>query len=223
MMTPASVIVIKILFVLILGTASLIIMQKTLSTLFTTYGVQSLMIAVISFVLFRETGSYVLLVLAIITVISKVIGIPYMLNKIRIDSSSKRDAEFRYLTPVSAILVSIALIFIVYNSFERVFQLSQDNLFFLGAVIGVSLALLGMLVIFSRKKVVTKVVGYLTMENGILLFGLFIAELPLIIELLIIVDLMIFALLATILAFGIESTEDVFHRKLNMFMDWLKK
>jgi hydrogenase-4 component E len=222
-MTPLSIIIIKILFVLILGTASSIIMQKTLSTLFSIYGIQSFLIAVISFVLFRETGSYILLVLALLTILTKVIIIPYMLNKIRVTGALKRDAEFRYLTPVSAILIGIGLIVVVYISFSRVFMLSQDNLFFLGAVIGVSLALMGMLVIFSRKKVVTKVVGYLAMENGILLFGIFMAELPLIIELLIIVDLIIFILLATVLAFGIESTEDDFRLKLNMFTNWFKK
>jgi hydrogenase-4 component E len=202
---------------------ALIIMQKTLSSLFTLYGVQSLMIAAISFVLFRETGSPVLLALAVLTILSKVILIPYMLNRIRLESRLKRDGQFRYLTPVSAILVGIGLIFVVYNSFARVFALSPDNLFFLGAVIGVSLSLLGMLVIFSRKKIVTKVVGYLTMENGILIFSLFIAELPFIIELLILVDLIIFILMAAVLAFGIESTEEAFQRKLNTFTNWLKK
>jgi hydrogenase-4 component E len=172
-MTPTSEILIKILFVLILGTASLIIMQKTLTTLFSVYGIQSFLIAAISYILFRETGSYVLLVLAILTLLTKVIIIPYMLNKIRVSGALKRDNEFRYLTPVSAILVGIALIVIVYTSFSRIFDLSKDNLFFLGAVIGVSLCLMGMLVIFSRKKVVTKVVGYLNMENGILLLQQF--------------------------------------------------
>jgi hydrogenase-4 component E len=222
-MTPLSVIIIKILFVLILGTASLIIMQKTLSTLFSIYGVQSFLIAVIAFVLFRETGSYILLVLGILTIITKVIIIPYVLNKIRTTGALKRDSEFRYLTPVTAILLGIGLIVVVYISFSRLLRLSQDNLFFLGAVIGVSLSLMGMLVIFSRKKIVTKVVGYLVMENGILLFGIFVAELPLIIELLIIVDLIIFILLATVLAFGIESTADDFRLRLNMFTKWFKK
>jgi hydrogenase-4 component E len=214
---------IKILFVLILGTASLIIMQKTLSSLFSIYGVQSLMIAVIALILFLRSGAYVLLALAVITVITKVLIIPYMLNRVRIDSSLKRDGEFRYLTPVAAILVGIALIFLAYNSFSQVLRLSPDNLFFLGAVIGVSLALIGMLVIFSRKKVVTKIVGYLTMENGILIFSLFMAELPFIIELLIIVDLIILIVLATILAFGIDSTEEDFHRRLNIFSSWFRQ
>ena len=100
--------------------------------------------------------------------------------------------------------------------------MTQDSLFSLGAVIGVSLAMLGMLVIFSRKKIVTKAVGYLMMENGVLLFGLFIAELPFIIELFIIVDLVIFILLATVLSMGIDSTEEDFNRKLNDLTKWFK-
>lgn len=222
-MSDYSEIIIKILFVLILGTASLIIMQKTLSSLFSIYGTQSLLIALISLILFIQTGSYILLSLAILTVITKVIIIPHMLNRVRIDSGLKRDGEFRYMTPVGAILLGIALIFGVYIVFHQVYQLSQDNLFFLGAVIGASLNLIGMLVIFSRKKVVTKTVGYLVMENGILLFSLFMAELPFIIEVLIIADLIIFIVLSTILALGIESTEEDFHRRLNIFTSMWKK
>jgi hydrogenase-4 component E len=222
-MTPISLVLIKILFVLILGTGSLIIMQKTLSSLFSIYGLQSFFIALIAAILFQATGSYVLLALAMITIVTKVIIIPYMLNRIRRDSGINRDSEFRYLTPVTAIVVGIGIIFVVYVSFSRVLQLSADNLFFLGAVIGVSLTLMGMLVIFSRQKVVTKVVGYVMMENGVLLFGLFMAELPLIIELLIIVDLIIFVLLSTVLAFGIDTTEQDITRKLNAFTDWFKK
>lgn len=222
-MTPISLVLIKILFVLILGTGSLIIMQKTLSSLFSIYGLQSFFIAAIAAILFQATGSYVLLALAMITIVTKVIIIPYMLNRIRRDSGINRDSEFRYLTPVTAIVVGIGIIFVVYVSFSRVLQLSADNLFFLGAVIGVSLTLMGMLVIFSRQKVVTKVVGYVMMENGVLLFGLFMAELPLIIELLIIVDLIIFVLLSTVLAFGIDTTEQDITRKLNAFTDWFKK
>jgi hydrogenase-4 component E len=222
-MSELSIVLIKILFVLILGTASLIIMQKTLSALFSMYGLQSLLIALMALILFTQNGSVILLALAVVTIITKVIIIPYMLNKVRKDSGLQRDGEFRYLTPVGAILVGIGIIFVVYNAFNQVSALSPDTLFFLGAVIGVSLALIGMLVIFSRKKVVTKTVGYLVMENGILIFSLFLAELPLIIELLIIIDLIIFIMLATILAFGIESTEEDFKRKLNIFSTWLRK
>jgi hydrogenase-4 component E len=92
-----------------------------------------------------------------------------------------------------------------------------------GAVIGVSLALMGMMVIFTRKQMITKILGYLTMENGVLLFSLFVAELPFIIELLIILDLVMLIVLATVLAFGIDTSIDEFHDKLNSFTLWFKE
>jgi hydrogenase-4 component E len=57
-------------------------------------------------------------------------------------------------------------------------------------------------------------VGYLTMENGVLLFGLFLAEMPFIIEVLLVIDLLMLIVLATIMAFGIDSSIEAFHRRL---------
>ena len=74
-----------------------------------------------------------------------------------------------------------------------------------------------MIVIFTRKQTLTDIVGYLTMENGVVLFSLFLTELPLIIEILIIIDLIMLTLIATVLAFGIDSTIEEFHARLNPF------
>lgn len=216
---------IKVLSILVLCTAALIITQRTLTSLFTIYAVQSVLVALMALVLYAESGSYILLLLALLTIISKAIVIPYVLRHIQSSIEIKRDMQFRYLTPIGSILASTVLIFLVYQAFSSVLpSLSQDKLFFLGAVIGVSLMLMGMLVIFSRRKVITKIVGYLTMENGVLLFSLFVSELPFIIEVLIVLDLIMLIVLATILAFGIDSSVDDFHEKLNSFASiWFKK
>jgi hydrogenase-4 component E len=76
---------------------------------------------------------------------------------------------------------------------------------------------MGMIVIFTRKQTLTNIVGYLTMENGVVLFSLFLTELPLLIEILIIIDLIMLTLIATVLAFGIDSTIEEFHARLNPF------
>lgn len=221
-MTPFLEDATRILFVLVLGSAAVIISQRTLTSLFTMYAIQSLLVAVIALILYYENGSYVLLLMALLTIATKVIVIPYVLRKIQKSIRIRRDLEFRYLTPTGSILVSTILIFVVYQAFSRFrAELSQDSLFFLGAVIGVSLTLMGMLVIFSRKKMVTKSLGYLTMENGVLLFSLFISELPFIIEALIVLDLIILTMLLTVLAFGIDSTIEDFHKKLESFSGWL--
>lgn len=216
--------IIQILFVLVLSSAALMLTQRRLTSLFSIYSGQSLLLAIIAIALFLNEGNVTLLFIAGLTIVSKVMVIPYFMRRILEDSQTRRDLEFSYLSPVSSILVSAALIFVVYKSFSRFLtELSPDNVFFLGAVIGVSLVMMGMLIIFSRKKMITKVVGYLTMENGVLLFSLFIAELPFIIEILIIIDLIILILLAAILAFGIDSTMTEFHRRLNPLTLWFRK
>ena len=93
----------------------------------------------------------------------------------------------------------------------------NSTLFTLGATVGVSIVFMGMIVIFTRKQTLTNVVGYLTMENGVVLFSLFLTELPMLIEILIIIDLIMLTLIATVLAFGIDSTIEEFHARLNPF------
>jgi hydrogenase-4 component E len=214
---------IKILFVSILGTAALMITRRTVSSIFTIYAVQSCFLAAIALVLFFEKPSVVLLMMAVLTILTKALLIPYVMRKIQNIMNIKRDMDFRYLTPITSILASTAIIFLVYRTFSRfLVELSFDDLFFFGAVIGVSLTLMGMMVIFTRRRVLTKTLGYLLMENGVLLFSLFLAELPFIIELLIVLDLVMLIVLSTVLAFGIDSTIDEFHEKLHSFSGWFK-
>jgi len=209
---------IKIIFVLVLVTAALLITQRSLSSLFNIYAAQSALLAVLAVILFARDHSVVLLLIALLTVATKVIIIPRVLRRIKKNMNLQRDLEFRYLTPITSVLVSSFLIFLVWEVFSNYGAvLSADSLFFFGAVIGVSMTLMGMLVIITRKRMITKTIGYLMMENGVLLFGLFVAELPFIIELLIVVDLIILIVLTTALAFGIDSTIEDFHKKLNIF------
>ncbi len=122
--------------------------------------------------------------------------------------------------PVTSLIASIVIILFVYLSFSSLLsELNRFNssLFFLGATVGMSIVFMGMIVIFTRKQTITNIVGYLTMENGVVLFSLFLTELPLLIEILIIVDLIMLTLIATILAFGIDSTIEEFHARLNPF------
>lgn len=53
------------------------------------------------------------------------------------------------------------------------------------------------------------------MENGVLIIGLFLAELPFIIEFLIMLDLFMIVLLAATLALGANLTVEDFHENIN--------
>lgn len=209
---------IKVLIDLILATAAIIIVKRDMLSLISTYSVQSFLLFVMALALYAENGSVMLLYLAALTLISKVIIIPKVMKKVQKKLNIKRDIEFHYLTPTGALFASMFIILVVYLSLSRILaELPLSNVFFLGATVGISLMFMGMIIIFSRKQTITNIVGYLTMENGVLLFSLFLAELPMIIEVLIIVDLVMLTLMATILAFGIDATIDEFHARLNPF------
>ncbi|MBI4014824.1 MAG: hydrogenase subunit [Candidatus Aenigmarchaeota archaeon] len=199
---------VEILSVFVLISAAFIINGRDLFALFSLYRLQSFFIFVMAMVLFTRTGSYTTLSLAAITLVSKVLVIPMFLEMMQRKMKIKRDSEFHYLSPTSAIFVSMVMIMISYISLSGVLrELALSNTFFLATVAGVSLTLMGMLFIFSRRQAITNVIGYLTMENGVLLISLFLTELPLIIEALIVLDLFMLVLLATLLAFGIDSAD----------------
>lgn len=210
--------IIRILLVLVVGTTALIITQRSLNSLFSIYAVQSLLLAIVALVLFVQDGTLSLLFIALLTLVSKVIIIPLFLRRLLRSMSIKRDLQFRYLTPFSSIILSTALLFLVYQIFSKLAaELHFDSLFVLGAVIGISMALMGMMIIFSRRKIITKIIGYLTMENGVLIFSVFVADLPFVIEVLIVIDLLMIMMLATVLAFGIDSSIEAFHERLRQF------
>ena len=212
--------ILQILVVLILGTAAIIITKRDLRSLIKTYALQSLWLVVMALVLFVATGGLTLLALAAIILVSKVFIIPHFMGKVQKKLNIKRDVQFHYLSPITALITSIFIILFVYLAFiPLISELNRFDsiLFILGSTIGVSIVFMGMLVIFTRKQTLTNIVGYLTMENGVVLFSLFLTELPLLIEILIIIDLIMITLIATVLAFGIDSTIEEFHARLNPF------
>lgn len=155
-----------------------------------------------------------------VTFVSKVIIIPYFIATIQEKIRIKRDIEFHYLSPTTSLIISMALMLAIYLAFSRIMKgtpAAQGSLFFLGVVLGISLMLMGMMVTFSRKRTITKVLGFLSMENGVLLFGMFVTELPFIIEFLIVIDLIILVILTTILSVGIDSTLEDYHKRLHRF------
>jgi hydrogenase-4 component E len=210
----------QILMVLILATAAIIIMKRDIRSLIKTYAFQSLLVAVMALLFYAETGIITLLLLAVVFIVSKVWIIPHFMGRVQQKLNIKRDVEFHFLSPITALITSLFIILFVYLAFTPLIgELNRFNstLFTLGATVGVSIVFMGMIVIFTRKQTLTNIVGYLTMENGVVLFSLFLTELPMLIEILIIIDLIMLTLIATVLAFGIDSTIEEFHSRLNPF------
>lgn len=213
---------IRILFAGILVTAAYIISTRNLLSLVSVYALQSATLVGIALCLYAIEGAAVLLGIALVTFVSKVVLIPYFIATIQERIRIRRDIEFHYLNPTTSLFLSMALMLVIYIALSRIVPAAtaKPTLFFFGAVAGLSLVLMGMLVTFSRKRAITKVLGYLTMENGVLLFGMFVTELPFIIEFLIVIDLIILVILTAILTVGIDSTLEEYHNRLHRFYLW---
>ncbi|MCK9630804.1 MAG: hydrogenase subunit [Methanoregula sp.] len=211
--------VIRVLFAVVIVTAAYIISTRNMISLVSVYALQSLTLVFMALALYSLEGTTVLLAIACITFASKVLVIPYFIATIQERIRIKRDIEFHFLSPTTSLLLSMALMLFIYIALAHIMEGTpgRESLFFFGAVIGISLMLMGMMVTFSRKRAITKVLGYLTMENGVLLFGMFVTELPFIIEFLIIIDLIILVMLTTILTVGLDSTLEDYHNRLHRF------
>jgi hydrogenase-4 component E len=211
--------IIRVLFAVVIVTAAYIISTRNLLSVVSVYALQSLTLVCMALALYSLEGATILLAIAVITFLSKVLVIPYFIATIQERIRIKRDIEFHFLSPTTSLLLSMALILFIYIALSNILKgtTARESLFFFGAVIGISLMLMGMMVTFSRKRAITKVLGYLSMENGVLLFGMFVTELPFIIEFLIIIDLIILVMLTTILTVGLDSTLEDYHTRLHRF------
>lgn len=200
---------IRFLLILVFISTIFIIRTRTLSALVRAFSYQSLFIFLISIVLYITTNGLVYLLIAVLTIGSKVIFIPWYILRIVNRLKIKRDIKFDYLNPTYSTFVSLAVFLLTYQILNNAFStINLDNVYPLGAVAGVSLAFMGLLVIFTRRLLISDIIGYLTMENGIVLITLTVVDMPFIIELLVLLDILVFSLLTAILSLGIEGTSE---------------
>jgi hydrogenase-4 component E len=208
--------IVKILLVFIVLNAALIITMRDFLALTSLYSVQSLLIVLVALVLYAVEQNPLLLLLAAITLISKVIIVPIILTRVQRKLKIKRDIEFSHLSPVGSIVIAAIAFFFIYAVFFSVLSEFHRVVFSIAVSLSVCLVFMGLIIIFTRKQTIVNVIGYLTMENGVLLFSLFVAELSLLIEVLILLDLIMLTVLVALMAFGIDSSIEEFHEHLNM-------
>jgi len=217
--------VVRICLVLVLVSSAFLLSSRSLSNLVKNYQYQSVLLVLIATGLAVIEDRPLLFLIAALTLASKVFGLPAFIRMIQERMRIQQDIRFSYLHPTGALMVSIGIILLVYVCFARILHTlyAHNSLFFLGSVIGVSMVLMGLLAVCTRKMAITKVIGYLSMENGVLLFGLFVTELPFIIEFVIMVDLIILVLLTTLLTVGIDSSIEEYKVRLQKFHLWTEE
>lgn len=146
-------------------------------------------------------------ILFAMTVALKVVGVPWLLNR------SVREAAVRTeVEPLIGFGLSLAIgggLIALSFALARQLPLPQKPSSDLLVPVAFSLLMIGLLLIVSRSKAVTQVVGYLVMENGIFLFGLLLIEaLPYLVELGVLLDLFVAVFVMGIVIFHINREFD---------------
>lgn len=187
------------LLALILISAVLMIGVRRIKLLTQGFIVQSLSIALICLYFSYKTGESNLLIIAILTILAKVILIPYIINKSIKDLKLTREMELIINSLWSYILCCVGIVF-TYGLLA-----DMDNPFLKA---GIVIMLVGAVLIIGRKKAITQMIGFLCMENGLVLFEISIVKMSLIMEAGIILEVLILAVIMGIMIFNINRAFD---------------
>jgi hydrogenase-4 component E len=133
-----------------------------------------------------EINTVNLLLILLETVGFKAILVPWFMNYIIKRNKITREAE-PYLPNFVSLLIVTTIIVITIILAGAIKDPNLDKTFF---IVAVSTLFTGLYLIASRKKIITHVIGYLIMENGVFILSLAIGnEMPLLVNLGIMLDI----------------------------------
>lgn len=169
--------------------------------------VQSVCIGLAAGVLAAATGNPDLWVIAGISIGIKAVALPWLL--LRVVKRLQIGLEIEAVIPISVTLLiagaMVVLSFHLASSLDPLRQPITGN----ALPVGVALMLLGVLVMVSRRKALTQMVGLFASENGIFFTAMAVSQgMPLIIEIGVILDVILGALVMTIVVLRVRASVD---------------
>lgn len=199
---------IALVLVLLLGLAMLATVR--LRTCIRIFAIQCLVIAPLPLAAelahHEAPGMHALILLAGIIALKSIL-IPWVLN--RVIETGEIHREIEPLIGFSASVILGALL--AAGSFAAVSRLPVPGQPMSDLLVPVALStlLVGLLILISRTKAITQVLGYLVLENGIYLFGLtLVRQMPLLVEIGILLDVFVGVFVMAIVVHHIRSAFD---------------
>ena len=190
---------------LLLGFAMLA--QRRILTLINLFMMQGMVLAASTLIVALTTGQSHLFWSVALTVLLKVIGLPYILHRLIRQLSVKWDVETLLNIPTT-MLAGIALVIVAFNVAQPISQLAGT---ITRSTLGIALAcvLLSFLMMITRSKAVPQVIAFLSMENG-LFFAATSATygMPMVVELGIALDVLVGMVILGVFFFQIRQQFD---------------
>jgi hydrogenase-4 component E len=200
-----------VLSVLILLSSFILMANKRIKSYIQTFRIQSALIALTVGImgidsLFRE-GRVDVLVVCVVIIALKVIFIPSLLNKSYANVEYKIEKDFYLNIPILIFVCCIIVVFCY-------FSISNTNGINLGVVNvrvvnSVSLILIGLFFMISRKKAIGQIIGFLEIENGLFVAAILATQgMPFIVDIGIFIDMLTAVLILGLMVFKISEKFD---------------
>lgn len=168
------------------------------------YAMHSFLLSLITLAIAYNHRAWHLGISALLTFLLKVIAIPQIFFAISRKIGVRKEVE-SYINIPSSLFLAVILIFVsfyVTAGAKTVSALSSWEFL----PIAIATVFLGMLVMTTRKKAITQVLGLLLMENGLFLMGITMTSgMPLLVELGILFDVLVGIIMMGIFIFKIRS------------------
>ncbi|OGR56577.1 MAG: hypothetical protein A3I11_04880 [Elusimicrobia bacterium RIFCSPLOWO2_02_FULL_39_32] len=177
---------------------------RTLRLCIRTYAAQSLCLGFTAFLLGLSLRHYHVAIIAMVVMIVKGLLIPWFLDKVMEEVRIKRELDPFVSYPIS-MFIGVGLALVSYSLVDRVIM--NDPFAAKGFSLALTLILLGLWLMVSRKKAMIQVLGLLVVENGLFVAALSTSfSMPMIVELGLVFDLLIAVVIMGMLIFRIQNT-----------------
>jgi len=207
--TPAQIgsQLVTLMAALMLVVQLLLVVQRMLLASIRLFAIQSFFLAGIAGVIaFFHNATHVYLV-AVLTLIGKVVFLPWLLNRQVRRIRITQEIEPMLNAPMAMLLCgSFTLLgYVVARPFTSLERLGNNTL-----AIAITLVLTGFFLMFNRRKAITQVLALLTVENGVMLAAVALTTygMPLVVELGIFFDVMVAVMILGILVYRIRESFD---------------
>ncbi|MBP8641368.1 MAG: hydrogenase [Oscillospiraceae bacterium] len=201
----------NILSTLILLSAVLLMACKRANSYIKSLRLQSSLIALAAGVMGTENmlkdGQIELLFVCIITIIFKVIFIPNLLMKTEAKVEHKVEKDFILNIPI-LVIICCALIVFIYVSTSNIDGLNEGSAN-MQLVNSISIILIGLLFMISRKRAIGQIIGFLVIENGLFVTAMFVTNgMPFVVDMGILIDLLTAVIIMGVMVFKINDKFD---------------
>jgi hydrogenase-4 component E len=159
----------------------------------------------ISYIELKEINTINLVFILLETVVFKAVAVPYFMNYVIKRNRITREAE-PYLSYFVSLVIVTSIIVLTYLLSKSIKDSGLDRIYFVASL---SALFSGLYLILTRRKVITHVMGYLVIENGVFILSIAAgSDIPMLINTGILLDLFVSVLL---LGIFINKIGDVLH------------